>query len=123
MREKVESSVEQLINHCVAVLGPLNEFGYLLAKFCEQKGKSINEVARAAGFKGNSRIYYAIRSKARKGKDVALSEDELLRLAHALGLQDEEEEHLIITALLEVAATRLRIYVRRLEALKVPQRR
>lgn len=102
----------------MAVIGPLNEFGYLLSKLCERNGKSIIAVSRLAGIKGNSRIYYAIRSKAAtvKKRSTPLTEDELLRIAKVLKLPVEGEEELIITAQLEVAPPRLRRYIRKLEA-------
>lgn len=108
----------------VTVIGPLNEFGYLLTKLCERQGKSIIAVSRLAGLKGNSRIYYAIRSKhtTAKRRATPLTEDELLRIAKVLRLPVEGEEELIITAQLEVVPPRLRRYIRELEAVKVKQR-
>lgn len=109
----------------MAVVGPLNEFGYLLSKHCERQGTSIIAVSRLAGIKGTSRIYYAIRSKhaSSKRRATPLSEDELVRLASALKLSVEASEELIITAQLEMVPPRLRKYIRRLEAGKVPQER
>ena len=102
--------------------GPLNEFGYLLTKLCERQGKSINGVARLAGFTGNSRIYYAIRRKTSpKQRTTPLTEDELLRLAKALRLSVEAEEQFVITAQLESVPPRMRKYIRRLEAQNPPQ--
>lgn len=103
----------------------MNEFGYLLSKLCERQGKSIIAVSRLAGIKGNSRIYYAIRSKhtTAKRRATPLTEDELLRLARVLKLPVEGEEELIITAQLEMVPPRLRRYIRLLEAAKAPQGR
>ena len=111
--------VPSILDH-VAFLGPLNEFGYLLTKLCEQQGKTVNKIARAAGFRGNSRIYYAIRSKAAPGKSATLTEDELLRLSKVLNLSVEAADHFVLAAHLEAAPPRLRRYVRRLEARKLP---
>jgi len=99
---------------------PKNEFGHLLLKLCEQKSRSIKDLARAAGLKGTSRIYYAIRAKEDQRRRTPLREDELLALASNLNLNERETEQFVITAQLTAAPDWLRRYVRRLEA-KVPQ--
>jgi hypothetical protein len=97
----------------------MNEFGHLLLKLCERRSRSIKELARAAGLKGTSRIYYAIRAKEDTRRKTPLREDELLALAGALRLNEAETEQFVISAHLTAAPDLLRRYVRRLEA-KVP---
>ena len=101
---------------------PLNEFGHYLLKLCEQRERSIHDVARAARLKGISRIYYAISAKSETARSTPLTEDELIRIAETLKLSVEGQEELIITAQLASAPQRLRRYVRRLEACNLPQK-
>jgi transcriptional regulator with XRE-family HTH domain len=85
----------------VSLKRPLSEFGYLILKFCEQRGLSLNELAKASGLRGTSRIYYAIRIRSEKSRFTPLTEAELHRVSKVLRLDVEGFENLVITAQME----------------------
>jgi hypothetical protein len=106
----------------VSLTGPLNAFGHLLLKHCERQGKTLRQLSKLAGLKGSSGLYYAIRPRGvkRKGgsrlRSTPLGEADLVALSRALRLSVEAEQELVITAQIENAPERLRLYIRQLES-------
>lgn len=93
----------------------LNPFGQYLAELGQRADKSMNQIAKGAGFRSTSRIFYAIRANDRRRRPSSLPVAVIMKLARVVKANPEEAAHLVLLGLKLQLVGPLREYVEFLE--------